>query len=55
MKRFEDNAVAYDLIDVQGMPVSEEVIQSIDSQIVSVEDINELLFKIGVCFVGNRQ
>lgn len=54
MKRFEDNAVAYDLIDVQGMPVGEDTIQSIDSQIMNVEDMNEFLYKIGVCFVGNR-
>ena len=30
MKKFEDNTGAYDLIDVQSMPVTEDTLKSID-------------------------
>ena len=54
MRRFDDNTVAYDHIDVDLIPVSQETLMSLDSQITSVEDMNEFLYKIGCCFVGNK-
>ncbi|TNV83639.1 hypothetical protein FGO68_gene2577 [Halteria grandinella] len=54
LRKFEDNTVAYDHIDVDCVPVQQETLQSLDSQITSVEEMNEFLYKIGCCFVGNK-
>lgn len=44
----------YDFIDVSSVPLTEETITSLNTQLLSLEDINEFLFKIGCCFVGNK-
>lgn len=45
---------SYDFIDVSSVPLTEETISTLHTQLLSLEDINEFLFKIGCCFVGNK-
>ena len=54
MRKFEDNTGAYDYIDVQSMPVTEDTIKHLEEQISSVDEMNEFLYKIGCCFIGNK-
>jgi hypothetical protein len=54
LKRFDDNQVAYDFIDVQSMPVTEDTLSTLDAQLASIDEMNDFLYKIGVCFVGNK-
>ena len=54
IKHFDDNSAAYDFIDVQSMPITEDTLKSLDEQIQSVDDMNDFLYKIGCCFVGNK-
>jgi hypothetical protein len=46
--------VAYDHIDVQSMPVTEDTLATLNHQLCTLDDMNDFLYKIGVCFVGNK-
>jgi hypothetical protein len=36
------------------MPITEDTLEGLDDQIKTVEEMNEFLYKIGCCFVGNK-
>ena len=36
------------------MPVTEDTLSTLDAQLASIDEMNDFLYKIGVCFVGNK-